>query len=132
MTYADNCPAAPANPAFGRRAPRIGFELPVRCAYGQTRSTVMLKDMTRFGARIEGLGKAVVDEAVTLLLPGEPAKMAFVVWTGENVAGLEFGEPLCQRAFDRLVRDFAIHTDVLPDFVPPAPAPVMMPAARAA
>ena len=40
-----------------RRAPRIGFELMVRCSHGPTRTTVMLKDMTRFGARIEGLAE---------------------------------------------------------------------------
>lgn len=91
-----------------RRAARIGFELPVRCKHGLTRSTVMLKDMTRYGARIEGLVAPVEGEPVSLMLPGEPARMAFVMWSSGRAAGLEFGDPLPQGVFDTLIRDYAI------------------------
>lgn len=94
--------------AIQRRAARIGFELPVRCKHGLTRSTVMLKDMTRFGARIEGLIAPIEGELVSLLLPDEPARMAFVMWSSGRSAGVEFGDPLPQRVFDALIRDYAI------------------------
>ena len=132
MEQADNNAAIPANPAFRRRAPRVGFELPVRCAFGQSRSTVMLKDMTRFGARIDGMDQPRIGEAITLLLPGAPARMAFVVWHDGGTSGLEFGDPLCPQVFDDLVRDFAIMRDAPVDPSTVVPAPDMRPAARAA
>jgi hypothetical protein len=94
--------------ATKRRAPRVGFELPVRCKHGLVRSTVMLKDMTRFGARIEGISDTALGEAITLLLPGQPARMAFVMWIQGKTSGLEFGDPLPEDTFDTLIRDYAI------------------------
>jgi len=94
--------------ATKRRAPRVGFELPVRCKHGLVRSTVMLKDMTRFGARIEGIDATEVGEAITLLLPGQAALMAFVVWISGKTSGLEFGAPLACDTFDTLISDYAI------------------------
>ena len=98
-----------------RRAPRIGFELMVRCSHRSNRSTVLLKDMTRYGARIEGIAKLRLGEVVTLMLPGVAARMAFVMWTQGSSAGLEFGDPIEQGAFDAIIRDFAIGQ------VPPPP-----------
>ncbi|EGD57439.1 hypothetical protein Y88_3749 [Novosphingobium nitrogenifigens DSM 19370] len=100
----------PAPDTFRRRAPRVGFELPVRCKHGLVRSTVMLKDMTRFGARIEGVELPRLGEPITLLLPGQAARMAFVVWARGRTSGLEFGDPLHQQVFDDLIRDYAIGT----------------------
>jgi hypothetical protein len=94
--------------ASKRRAPRVGFELPVRCKHGLTRFTAMLKDMTRFGARIEGIDATEVGEAITLLLPGQAARMAFVVWINGKTSGLEFGDPLAPEMFDTLIGDYAI------------------------
>ena len=62
-----------------RRAPRVGIELPVRCKHGTKRSTVMLKDLNPYGARIEGLDKLRIDEPIYLMLPGLQPKLAFVV-----------------------------------------------------
>jgi hypothetical protein len=91
-----------------RRAPRVGFELMVRCKHGTVRSTVMLKDMTRFGARIEGLACPREGEAISLILPGEAPRLAFVMWTRGGTAGLEFGDPLPGDTFDTMIRDYAI------------------------
>ncbi len=91
-----------------RRAPRVGIELPVRCKHGTERSTVILKDLNQYGARIEGLDKLRIDEAIQLMLPGLRPKTAFVIWSNERVAGLEFEHPLHDAVFESLVSDFAI------------------------
>ncbi|MEO0032379.1 MAG: hypothetical protein RIS94_2137 [Pseudomonadota bacterium] len=94
--------------ASQRRAARVGIELPARCKHGLTRSTVMLKDLTPYGARIEGIGSQRIGDVVTLLLPGLKAKTAFVVWSEASTAGLEFDHPLHSSVFDSLVSDYAI------------------------
>ena len=91
-----------------RRAPRVGIELPVRCKHGAERSTVILKDLNPYGARIEGLVKLRIDEPLHLMLPGLQPKMAFVVWSRDRVSGLEFEQPLHDDIFQSLVSDFAI------------------------
>jgi hypothetical protein len=73
----------------------------------------MLKDMTRFGARIEGVELPRLGEPITLLLPGQAARMAFVVWARGRTSGLEFGDPLHQQVFDDLIRDYAIGTAMI-------------------
>ena len=91
-----------------RRTPRVGFELPVRCKHGLTRQTVMLKDLTPYGARIEGLDKQRIGEPITLMMPGLRAKTAYVVWSEPMASGLEFDHPLHDSVFDTLVTNFAI------------------------
>lgn len=91
-----------------RRAPRVGIELPVRCKHGVERSTVILKDLNQYGARIEGLEKLRIDEPLHLMLPGLHPKTAFVVWSRDRVSGLEFEHPLHDDVFQSLVSDFAI------------------------
>jgi len=100
------------HPEYRRREARIGFELPVRCQRHLTRRTVILRDMTTHGARIDGLGKMHLDELVTLLLPGLQAKDAWVAWSTDHSAGLEFERPLHPDVFHQLVADYAIgHVD---------------------
>lgn len=91
-----------------RRARRVGFELPVRCKHGLTRSTVMLKDMTTHGARIEGIPRQRIGDSVTLFLPELAPKLAFVVWSKDKTSGIEFELPLHETVFANLVADFAI------------------------
>lgn len=91
-----------------RRASRVGIELPVRCKHGTKRSTVMLKDLNPYGARIEGLDKLRIDEPIYLMLPGLQPKLAFVVWSRDRVSGLEFEHRLHDAVFERLVSEFAI------------------------
>jgi hypothetical protein len=92
----------------GRRAKRVGFELPVRCKHGLVRSTVMLKDLTTRGARIEGIPPQRIGESITLFLPGLAPKIAFVVWSETKTSGLEFELPLHENVFATLVADYAI------------------------
>ncbi|MDP3551028.1 MAG: PilZ domain-containing protein [Novosphingobium sp.] len=91
-----------------RRAARVGIELPVRCKHGTDRSTVILKDLNQYGARIEGLQKLRIDEPISLMLPGLQPKLAFVVWSRDRVSGLEFERPLHDDVFDSIVSEFAI------------------------
>lgn len=91
-----------------RRTSRIGFELPVRCKHGLVRQTVMLKDLTPYGARIEGLDKQRIGEPITLMMPGLRAKTAYVVWSEPMASGLEFDHPLHDTVFDALICDYAI------------------------
>ncbi len=91
-----------------RRARRVGFELPVRCKHGVTRSTVMLKDMTTHGARIEGIPRQRIGDTITLFLPELAPKVALVVWSKDKTSGLEFELPLHENVFANLVADFAI------------------------
>ena len=102
-----------------RRAPRVGFELMVRCKHGLSRSTVMLKDMTNFGARIEGLDSPVEGEAISLMLPGEAPRLAFVIWSTGAAAGLEFADPLSAEVFEAMKRDHALGSQPLPALEPP-------------
>lgn len=92
----------------GRRAKRVGFELPVRCKHGLVRSTVMLKDLTTHGARIEGIPPQRIGESITLFLPGLAPKIAFVMWSETKTSGLEFELPLHENVFATLVADYAI------------------------
>ncbi len=107
-----------------RRAPRVGFELLVRCKHGTVRSTVMLRDMTRYGARIEGLMFPREGEAIGLILPGEAPRLAFVMWARGGSAGLEFGDPLPGDVYDAMIRDYAIGRQPEPPS-PIQPSPVL-------
>jgi len=90
-----------------RREPREPVEMPVemmaalRSAF--TTCTVVLKDLTRFGARVEGIGALEIDEAVNLGLPGCRPAMAFVAWNSQHGTGLEFAEPLDEYVYADLV-----------------------------
>jgi hypothetical protein len=68
--------------------------------------TVMLKDITPHGARVEGVGPLEKDDAAFLLLPGLAPRLAFVAWSNGHGAGLEFAEPLDHVVFAGLVADF--------------------------
>jgi hypothetical protein len=93
----------PAPGPTGRRETREQVEMLAKFRRGLVSVTVMLKDLTRFGARIEGVGLLEPDEAVTLALPGCRPAMAFVAWSNEHCAGLEFAEPLDDNVFAALV-----------------------------
>lgn len=90
-----------------RRAPRVSFDLLVRYAWRGLRATVLLKDLTRFGARIEGLEALRKGDGLTLLLPALPATDTTVAWAQGGAAGLLFETPLDHVDLTALIRDFA-------------------------
>lgn len=103
-------PAAnpPESATRDRRHQREQVEMMARFRRDLVNTTVMLKDITRFGARIEGVGQLEKDEAVTLTLPGCRPAMAFVAWATDHSAGLEFAEPLDDAVFVELVTQYGM------------------------
>ncbi len=90
-----------------RRSERIAFDLMVRYRLWGYRGTSMLKDMTPFGARMEGLDSIRIGDEVIVLLPGLQPKSATAVWVDGRSAGVEFDHPLHGEVFRDLVRDHA-------------------------
>ncbi|MFM5908257.1 MAG: hypothetical protein ACKOPO_11855 [Novosphingobium sp.] len=90
-----------------RRADRVAFDLMVKYRLWGFRGTIMLKDMTPFGARIEGLSDIRMGDEITLLLPGLQPKLSTVVWAEGQSAGVEFDHPLHGEVFKALVKDYA-------------------------
>lgn len=91
-----------------RREQRHQVQMLAHFHYRATRSTVMLKDLTCNGARIEGVNALEKDEAVSLILPGCRPMLAFVAWASGPCAGLEFAAPLEETRLDGLVADHAV------------------------
>lgn len=99
---------APVSPATSimmqdRRKPREHVEVIANLRSAFATWTVVLKDLTRFGARIEGIDGLEIDEAVNLGLPGCRPSMAFVAWNNRHGTGLEFAEPLDLAVYEDLV-----------------------------
>ncbi|HKR91379.1 hypothetical protein [Novosphingobium sp.] len=94
-----------------RQHERAEVEMMAKFRRDLVSTTVLLKDLTRFGARIEGVGQLELDEAVSLALPGCRPSMAFVAWANEHCAGLEFAEPLENSVFADLVARYGLGRD---------------------
>ena len=90
-------------PPPNRRVERESVELLARFRHDLTNVTVVLKDLTRFGARIEGVEALAADTPVTLGLPGCRPVMAFVAWSNYHGTGLEFAQPLPIVSYRELV-----------------------------
>ncbi|WP_068076822.1 PilZ domain-containing protein [Novosphingobium lentum] len=93
-----------------RRNDRHLVEMIAHLRHDARTVTVVLKDLTRRGARIDGAARLDVDEAVSLTLPGCRPALAFVAWSDDHSAGLEFAFPLQAECLDSLVAAFAIFT----------------------
>jgi len=100
-------PAPAASPYTVTRAQRHAVELLARYAWKGLRGTVLLKDLTAQGARIEGLEALRQGDGLTLLLPDAPAVEATVAWAIGRAAGLRFDRAISNEALVRIVRDFA-------------------------
>jgi hypothetical protein len=90
-----------------RRAERVAFDMMVKYRLWGFRGTTMLKDMTPYGARIEGIGDIRLGDEITILLPELQPKNATVVWADGSSAGVEFDHPLHGEVFKSLVKDYA-------------------------
>ncbi|MEP6867328.1 MAG: hypothetical protein ABJA20_02315 [Novosphingobium sp.] len=90
-----------------RRSERVAFDLMVRYRLWAFRGTTILKDMTPFGARIEGLTDLRFGDEITLMLPGLQPKTATIVWASGRSAGVEFDHPLHNEVFRALTKDYA-------------------------
>ena len=90
-----------------RRVERVAFDMMVKYRLWGFRGTTMLKDMTPFGARIEGIGDIRMGDEITLLLPELQPKNATIVWSEGSSAGIEFDHPLHGEVFKTLIKDYA-------------------------
>lgn len=99
-------PVAPAGHT-PRRAERIAFDMLARYAWHGQRGTALVKDLTQFGARIEGIDTLATGDWLTLLLPDLRPIAATIAWTDGRSAGLSFATAIPAGPYARLVRDFA-------------------------
>mgnify|MGYP000967719277 CR=1 FL=1 len=90
------------------RGQRIAFDLAVRYRQGGTRSTVLLRNLTREGARIEGATGLRVGDVAMIQLPTLSPKAAKVSWVRGDAAGFQFERALHPDIFEALVHDHAI------------------------
>jgi hypothetical protein len=100
--------SAAARVAWDRAHERHAVDLLVRYAWNGLRGTAMAKDLTRFGARIEGITALRKGDWLTLLMPGLPATHATVAWASGSTAGLAFEDPLDEEGYTALIEDFAV------------------------
>lgn len=94
--------------ADDRRSERERVEMIAHFRRNLANNAVMLKDLTCFGAKIEGIGHMEPDEAVSLTLPGCRPMLAFVAWADDHSAGLEFADPLQNAVLADLVARFGM------------------------
>lgn len=85
------------------RAERVSFDMLVRYRHAGRRSTVVLRNLTAGGARIDGLEDLRWGDEITLMLPSLKPKEARVAWVSGHSAGLEFERPLHPDIFESLV-----------------------------
>lgn len=100
----------PAEPTDRRHA-REQVEMLARFRRDLVSMTVVLKDLTPLGARIEGVGPLEADEMVTLTLPECRPMIAFVAWGSPHGAGLEFVQPLPDDLFAELVAEYGLSSE---------------------
>ncbi|PNU03641.1 hypothetical protein A8V01_23275 [Novosphingobium guangzhouense] len=94
-----------------RRHEREKVEMLARFRRDLVSTTVVLKDLTPSGARIEGVGTLQPDEVVTLTLPECRPMIAFVAWAGTHGAGLEFVHALPDDLYTELVSQYGLSSE---------------------
>ncbi|MFT4054886.1 MAG: hypothetical protein QM681_10300 [Novosphingobium sp.] len=94
-----------------RRFARERVEMLARFRRDLASHTIVLKDLTPLGARIESVGPLEMDEVITLTLPECRPMIAFVAWTNGTGAGLEFVHPLPGDLFSELVAQYGLSTE---------------------
>jgi hypothetical protein len=75
---------------------------------GQEKVDVQIVDISLQGCRIEMLCTCFAEQWVLLAIPGLTPQFSRIVWQEPGFAGLEFGSPLSQSAFDGLIE--RVHT----------------------
>ena len=91
----------------GRRAERRKIDATVQFRSGTKRANVMVRDISRFGARIGGVYLAHVGDHFWLKLPMIEAIEARVAWVEDFEFGCEFARPLNEIVFDNVTRQIS-------------------------
>jgi PilZ domain len=90
--------------AGGRRVDRRSYSAEVQFRSGTRRATVRVRDISKLGARIEGVFLVHEDDHFFIKLPGIESLEARVVWVAEFAFGCEFMRPLNLVVFEALTR----------------------------
>ncbi len=90
------------------RAQRVAFDIAVRYRQASRRSTVLLRNLTVEGARLEGVAGLRTGDVAMIQLPTLAPKSAKVSWTRGDAAGFRFERPLHPDVLDMLLRDHAV------------------------
>jgi hypothetical protein len=101
----------PDSPDGDRRFARERVEMLARFRRDLASHTIVLKDLTPLGARIESVGPLEMDEVITLTLPECRPMIAFVAWANGTGAGLEFVHPLPDDLFAELVAQYGLTSE---------------------
>jgi hypothetical protein len=85
------------------RAERVSFDMMVRYRIEKLRGSVLLRNLSSGGARVEGLAGLRMGDKLFLYLPSLKPKEANVVWSVGELVGLEFERPLHPDVYEDLV-----------------------------
>lgn len=94
-------------PPLERRAVRVAIsaEIEVRRSFNG-KYPVTVRDCSPQGCCINLLDRVALDETLWIKLPGIESIEAYVCWTRDFVAGVEFIKPLHPAVFDMLIKRF--------------------------
>ena len=94
-------------PPLERRAVRVPItaEIEVRRSFNG-KYPVTVRDCSPHGCCINLLDRVALDETLWIKLPGIESIEAYVCWTRDFVAGVEFIKPLHPAVFDMLLKRF--------------------------
>ena len=101
-----------------RRGDRRNVEILARLRHDLSNITVVLKDLSEHGARVEAIAGLKEDQPVALTLPGCKPLLAFVAWSSGHCAGLEFADPLPGEVFATIIAEYGVRAG------PPVQAPL--------
>ena len=90
------------------RGQRVAFDLAVRYRQGGTRATVLLRNLTREGARLDGVPGGRPGDVAMIQLPTLAPKAAKVSWVRGDAAGFQFERALHPDVFEILVHEHAV------------------------
>ena len=89
-----------------RRASRAALSLSATMREAsKTKVQVRVIDISTHGCRIECSSAVPVDANVWLTVPGLENQYCRVIWHCQEFVGLEFGKPLSEAVFERLLAD---------------------------
>ncbi|HOB13493.1 MAG TPA: PilZ domain-containing protein [Novosphingobium sp.] len=88
----------------GRRSDRHSFSAEVQFRAGNRRANVRVQDISKFGARIEGVFLVHEGDHFFVKLTGMESIEARVAWVEDFQFGCEFEKPLNDAVLDALLR----------------------------
>ncbi len=88
----------------GRRSERVSFDAEVQFRAGTRRANVRVRDISKFGARVQGVFLVHEEDHFFIKLPGMESIEARVAWVEDFEFGCEFMKPLNDVVLEALIR----------------------------